>query len=152
MLSEGEAISGNMALCAFVEKSHLFKKVDSEDIAQAYQAGKLYRFKSGDLVLQEGDEGRQLFLMVSGIVKVVAQGVNGQVELARLSRGAIFGEVAFLTGQPRTASVVAVDSAEMIGFGHQALEPILKKFPKVRKTLQIMMAARAEKAIEKTTS
>jgi len=149
---EAEPISGNLGLCAFVEKSHLFKKVDSVDLDLVYKAGWLCRYKAGQTVIAEGDQGVELYLIVQGTVQVVAQGVAGNVELARLSRGAIFGEVGFLTGKPRTASVLALDSVQLIRFSRRDLEAVLKKYPKVRKTLKVMMSARAEKTIEKTTA
>lgn len=151
-LPEAEPITGNLGLCAFVEKSHLFKKVDAGDLDLVYKAGWLCKYKAGQAVVTEGEEGVELYLILQGTVQVVAQGVNGPVELARLSRGAIFGEVGFLTGKPRTASVLAMDSAQLIRFSRLDLELVLKKYPKVRKTLKVMMSARAEKTIEKTTA
>ncbi len=150
--SQGEPISGNLALCAFAAKSHLFKKVAQEDIGLVYKAGRLYKVPAGQLVVREGDPGSQLFLIVKGTVQLVARGPSGTVELDRLSRGAIFGEVCFLTGKPRTASVMTIDAVEIIGFTRRDLDPILKKYPKVRKLIQVMMSARAENAIEKMTS
>lgn len=147
-----EPISGNLGLCAFVEKSHLFKKVDKQDLDLVYKAGWLLKAKPGQAVVTEGEEGIELYLIVQGTVQVVAQGASGIVELARLSRGAIFGEVGFLTGKPRTASVLAMDSVQLIRFSRRDLEDVLNKYPKVRKTLKVMMSARAEKTIEKTTT
>jgi CRP-like cAMP-binding protein len=152
ILPQGESISGNLAICAFVEKSHLFKKVEQADLGMVYGAGLVHRLKSGQRVIQEGEVGDRLFLILSGTVQVVAQSPRGPVELARLSRGAIFGEVGFLTGKPRTANVLALDAVEVISFARPDLDPVLNKYPKLRKVLQVMMSARAEKAIEMTTS
>ncbi len=144
----GEPISGQLALCAFVEKSHLFRKVAQQDLGQVYAAGRLLRFKPGERIIAEGETDDTLFMVVQGTVQVIGDTGGCQVELARLSRGAIFGEVGFLSGRPRTASVVAHDAVELIRFSRADLEPLLQHYPKVRKTLQKMMSARAEKTIE----
>ena len=117
----GEVISGNLAVCAFVQKSHLFKKVDQLDIDLVFQAGRFYRIDRGDLIIREGDQGERFYLIYQGTVKVVTNKDNQQIELSRLSRGAIFGEIAFLTGQPRTASVVSIDAAELIDLSYHLI-------------------------------
>ncbi len=145
---EPKSISGNIALCAFVEKIHLFKKVAPEDMSLVYRAGKYHKYKSKDIIVKEGEKGEDLFLLVSGNVQVISRAAGIPVELGRLSRGAVFGEVGFLTRKPRTAMIVAVDAVEIISFSRTDLELVLQKYPKVRKTLQTMMSARAEKTIE----
>ncbi|MBN2493928.1 MAG: cyclic nucleotide-binding domain-containing protein [Deltaproteobacteria bacterium] len=147
--SAEELISGRLAECAFVEKSHLFKGLQRNDLDHLYRVGRLRRFEAGEFILHEGDEGSELFLIESGKVKVVTQSASGVVELSQLSRGAFFGEVGLLTGKPRTATVMAMNDVLTICFQKDDLEPILLKYPRVRKLMQTMMNARAKAAIEK---
>ena len=146
----GEPISGNLAVCAFVQKSHLFKKVDQMDIDLVFQAGRIYRIDRGDLIIREGDRGERFYLIFQGTMKVFVNNDNQQVELSRLSRGALFGEIAFLTGKPRTASVVSLEAAEIIGFRRNDLRHLMRKYPHIEKLLQTTMKARAAQAIDKT--
>ena len=145
---ETKSISGDIALCAFVEKLHLFKRISQEDMSLVYAAGKYHKYKAGEIIVKEGEPGEDLFLLVSGDVQVVSRAAGVSVELGRLSRGAIFGEVGFLTRKPRTAMILALNSVEIISFSRTDLDLVLQKYPKVRKTLQTMMTARAEKTIE----
>ncbi len=147
-----ESISGHLAECAFVEKSHLFKRVAKEDLVQLYGVGMLKHFEPGEFIVKEGEDGGELFLIEHGTVQVMTQGLKGLVKLAELTRGAFFGEIALLTGNPRTANVKAMDRVTTISFAKQDLESILLRYPKVRKLMQTMMKARAEAAIDKVQS
>lgn len=146
----GECISGNLAVCAFIERSHLFKGLEKEDLTALYQAGKFVTFKAGEAVVREGDAGDEMFVIMTGSVRVITGPKMTPVELAQLKRGAFFGEVSVLTGQPRTATVVAIDDVELIAFGKQALEPILRKYPRVRKLMKVVVEGRVRTAIEKS--
>jgi CRP-like cAMP-binding protein len=148
--NSGECISGNLAVCAFVERSHLFKGLEKEDLKILYQAGKLIKKKAGKAIVREGDPGNEMFLIMTGTVRVITGTPKAPVELAQLKRGAFFGEVAVLTGRPRTATVVATSDVELIVFGRQELEPILRKYPRVRKLMQVVVEGRVRTAIEKS--
>ena len=146
----GECISGNLAVCAFIERSHLFKGLEKEDLTALYEAGKLYKVAAGQAVVREGEAGSEMYMIMTGSVKVITGPEMTPIELAQLKRGAFFGEVSVLTGQPRTATVVAVDDVELIAFGTPALEPILRKYPRVRKLMQVVVEGRVRTAIEKS--
>lgn len=143
-------ISGNPVLCAFVESSHLFKRVAPEDMSLVFAAGRLIRLGAGEIILREGELGHELFFIFKGTVRVMVDWQGNPLELARLCRGAVVGEVAFLTGRPRTASVIATEPVELIVFTRDDLDPLLQKYPKILKLLEATMPARAEQAIEKT--
>jgi CRP-like cAMP-binding protein len=146
----GESISGNLAVCAFIERSHLFKGLEKEDLEKLYAAGRLLGFKAGELVVREGEAGSSMFLIMTGAVRVITGPRKTPVELAQLKRGAFFGEVSLLTGRPRTATVVAMSDVELITFGKQDMEPILRKYPRVRKLMQVVVEGRVRTAIEKS--
>ena len=146
----GECISGNLAVCAFIERSHLFKGLEKDDLTVLYQAGRLIKVEAGKAVVREGDPGTEMFVIMTGTVKVITGLPKAPVELAQLKRGAFFGEVSVLTGRPRTATVVAVDDVELVAFDKQALEPILRKYPRVRKLMQVVVEGRVRTAIEKS--
>jgi CRP-like cAMP-binding protein len=145
----GEPISGNLAVCAFVSSSHLFKKVEENDLALIYESGRLQKFTAGQAIINEGDCGQEFFLLMSGSVKVITTGKQGPVELAQLSRGAYFGEVSLLTGRPRTATVVAIDQVEVISILNSDMDGILRRYPKVRKLMQAVVEGRVKATIEK---
>ena len=75
--------------------------------------------KAGERIVTEGDEGQSYYAMISGKASVRA----GQppVEIASLSSGSGFGEMSLLTGEPRAATVVAVDDCVLLELDREAL-------------------------------
>ncbi len=90
------------------------------------------RFSSPELILREGDPGRSFFVIVEGKVRVFkAQPGGKELTLAHLSEGAFFGEMALLSGAPRTANVAAEVDTEVLEITEQVLSEVVEKFPQV---------------------
>jgi CRP-like cAMP-binding protein len=101
------------------------------------------------LFLRLGDSGDSLFLIDSGRAKVVAHLLGREIELAILGEGDVFGEVAFLTGRPRTAGVVAVGLLRVWQIGRLAVEGVIEKNPSVLSVLEDFYEGRVRDTIKK---
>ena len=87
-------------------------------------------FKKGDLIFQEGDEGRDLYLIVDGEVRVTkAVSGGGKKILAVLDRGGIVGEGSLVSGKPRGASVQALSDVKALKLEHEYFEKLLEVEP-----------------------
>lgn len=86
-------------------------------------------FSPNEIVVKEGGTGDSVYVIRSGNAKVVVHVIGKEIELATLSPGDVFGEVAFLTGRPRTASVMAVGDLEVMEFDKALLQEILEAYP-----------------------
>jgi CRP-like cAMP-binding protein len=92
---------------------------------------------AGGIVVSEGDPGGGIFLIASGSVRILVVGGHGRpLEIRRLDAGDFFGEVAALSGRPRTATVVAVADCELLEIDHQALESLVEARPTARPILE----------------
>lgn len=131
--------------------SHLFKSLDDDGRHELLNTATTVSFASQQIVVREGDPGEALFVIKSGTVEVKTNVSGNEVVLARLNRGACFGEVALLTGRPRTATVVAVDDVTLLCFYRHAIEKLLEDHPKVKKLLQVVLEGRAQDTIDKIT-
>jgi NTE family protein len=69
---------------------------------------------AGEVILRQGDAGDGLFLVVSGRLRVSTAADGAEHVLYDLGRSAIVGEIALLTGQPRTATVRAVRDSDLL--------------------------------------
>lgn len=95
-------------------------------------------FTAGEEIVRQGDAGQELFVLVKGSVAVQ---VDGQ-EVARLGPGGFFGEMSLLTGEPRSATVVAVDDVRAIAVAPDALRPDLEGDSDVVHRLGAVLAER----------
>ena len=120
-----------------------------DEIKQITERLKSQSFLPGQKVVEEGDFGDSIFVIISGEAKVVAHILGNEIELATLSVGDVFGEVAFLTGRPRTASVIADDELRVMEFNRLILEEILEKHPEILKKLEDFYQSHLEDTLSK---
>jgi len=71
-------------------------------------------FKKDDIIIKEGDPGREMYIIKSGSVDVVKSDGDRDIILATLSRGDFFGEMAILENIYRTATVKAKETSRLI--------------------------------------
>ena len=79
----------------------------------------------GDFLFREGDPGDALYVVAEGELSMMAEGPP-RVEMARLGPGAFIGEVALMTDQPRSATVVALDTSELLRIDRVTLSKVLQ--------------------------
>ena len=85
--------------------------------------------QAGEVVVKEGDPGRSMFIVLEGRVAVARQAEGQQsVVLGELGAGEFFGELALLTGAPRTASVVAVEDAVVLEVSNEGTGELLTDY------------------------
>ena len=134
-----------------IESSHLFKSLDEEGRRRVLESGELEAFSAGTVILSEGEPGDSFYLLKTGSVWVSTRRGGQDVRLATLARGALFGEVAVLSGQPRTATVTAAEPVEAVRFDKAKIDEILAHYPKVRRLLEAVVLGRARDTIDKLT-
>jgi CRP-like cAMP-binding protein len=131
--------------------SHLFKSLDEEGQRRLFAGATAVSLDAGQVVVREGDPGEALYLVRKGRVQVFTTQEGEQIPLATLGPSAWFGEVALLSGRPRTATVIAVEPCTLLRFPQRQIDEILDAYPKVRKLLETMAVGRAEHTIGKIT-
>jgi CRP-like cAMP-binding protein len=102
----------------------------------------------GQAVVRQGESGDAFYLVAHGEVAVrvaVEAAGNGKAvekEVAKLGRGAFFGEMSLLTGDPRTATVVAVNDASLLAVDRDAFERVFTANPSMAQGLADVIARR----------
>jgi len=71
-------------------------------------------FNKDDIIIKEGDPGREMYIIKSGSVDVVKSDGDREIILSTLSRGDFFGEMAILENIDRTATVKAKETSRLI--------------------------------------
>lgn len=99
---------------------------------------RLVSFADGELLLLEGETSRALYVVAAGQAKVLKQGQ----EVALLGEGELFGEIAFLTGEPRVASVMALGELAVVEVDERGLRQALQEQPSLAEELAQRVASR----------
>lgn len=115
-----------MEQMAVLKSIDLFKGLDSLELVQVSKLVKHKHFDAGQQVLAEGEPGFSLFAVKSGIFRAYIKGTKARKELATFVAGDSFGELALIDHAPRSASVEAEVSGELLEFDHKAFETLLK--------------------------
>jgi len=131
-------------------KSALFSFLETEQREALHKYFVLAKYNKGEVVIEEGSTGRDLYLIKYGVVQVVTNDPKGnQIVLTKLHAHSFFGEVTFLTGKQRTANVIAATPVELLVFSHKNLMSIIKEYPRIKDILQNFQKKRAFQTIKK---
>src|SRR5262249_49467632 len=96
----------------------------------------LRRLPAGALVIREGEPGDAFFFVADGRLRVFAtDGLGRQTELAELGENAVFGEMALLSAQPRSATVACVTEVDLLEVGRQSLAALADEISAVAEAL-----------------
>ncbi|HEX9243022.1 MAG TPA: cyclic nucleotide-binding domain-containing protein [Anaeromyxobacter sp.] len=134
---------GDLATTAFVESSVLFKVLDPEARRDLLQLAHVADFAPGEVVSSEGED--TFLLLRDGTGAVLANEAAGPTELYRIERGAVYG-VGRVLGQPRHSWLAAIGDVTAIVFPAPIVEAMVERFPRARKLLEAVAAARAREA------
>ncbi|MCK6549179.1 serine/threonine-protein kinase [Myxococcota bacterium] len=105
----------------------------------------------GDVVLREGDASEGFYLIKSGEVEVYSE-KSGYVFLNKLKSGEFFGEIAAVTGLPRSASVRALGTCELLKLSKADFQELVRTSPEVLEILQGHIALREAETARRLTA
>ena len=98
-------------------------------------------FKAGESLFLEGDDTQDVYFLVSGKVAIL----KGRKKIAEISdEGSVFGEMSFLLGEKRTATVKATNDIKTIRIPKEELPTFLGEFPEVVKEFAKYLARRLD--------
>jgi len=124
------------ALVNVLSQSPLFEMLPSKDRARLAPRFKLVTLAEGQAAFQEGEQEGALYLIKEGSVMVEVRIGDELIELARLGKHQFFGEVSFLTGVPRTATVHSLeDGTELLKIEEAELKELLRHHPYMKEVL-----------------
>ncbi|MBF0314001.1 MAG: cyclic nucleotide-binding domain-containing protein [Oligoflexia bacterium] len=87
-------------------------------------------YKAGTQIIAENDESRKMFIIGKGQVRVFKSYLGRKIALAVLGSGEIFGELSFLDGEPRSASVEALTDVALVEINGDMRSKEMENLPK----------------------
>jgi len=132
--------------CSLCEQNPLFDQVSRKSIRRLVSRMHRRSYQEGETVVSMGNAGAGAVLILAGEVSV---SVNG-VELERMHRGELFGEVALVADLPRTAEVTATEDCDLLFFLRSDLQEWLAIMPKqAARLLQNLATLLGQRLMEK---
>jgi len=118
-------------------KFSLFDNLDKNVIQPFLDKSNVIECLAGDQVLKQGNVAHNMFVVLEGVLEVRVKGKA----VARLERGDLLGEVAFLLGIPRSADVYAItDGATILSLSETTVRAHIEEDPKVAAQMMLNIA------------
>ena len=129
---------------ALLQRVPLFAALDDVEMASLAANMSLHQFAAGDAIVEQGEVGASMYLVAEGLLYVyIEQAETGDlIKVSDLIPGQFFGEIALLTGEPRTATVKAETTALVYEISKESIEFLLDKRPEMADQLAQIIAQR----------
>ena len=125
----------------------LFSGVSKKGLRALVAAADEITVREGKDLVREGEHGRELYVVVSGSVRVVRKGRR----VATMGPGDFFGELALVSGAPRTATVTTETETTVMVLDPRRFEVVMDREPQVAKAVMAAMADRL-RAVERSVT
>jgi len=139
------------ALDSHLRSVPIFAPLTKDFVDHLRDRVELLRFNPGQVICRQGEPADSFYLVRIGFVKVSEERPGGELVLAYLARGGYFGEIALLSGSPRTATCTALDHVEAVRISREDFELMLARFPDIRAGLGAIARERLEENRRRVT-
>jgi SulP family sulfate permease len=137
-----------------VNRLPAFEGLTREDCAVVAALLVRRRYRAGEVVVKEGNQDRALFLIAQGTatVKIDVAGPNRSRRLATFSPGTVFGEVALLDKQPRSATVTADEDLVCYELSEDGFHALTSLHPRIAIHLLMNLGAELSRRLRRSTA
>lgn len=125
-----------------LHRVELFAPLDDEELERLADALHPAPFTRGEVLTRQGAEAHWLYLLTAGeaVVRVAKDGI--ETEVARIGAGNFFGEMSLMTGEPRSATVVALTDVECYRLDAASFRDLLARRPQLAEPIAHLLAER----------
>ncbi|HSC86273.1 MAG TPA: mechanosensitive ion channel family protein [Polyangiaceae bacterium] len=150
MLSRSERDGGvRAATQVLLGQNVLFQTLPSELLESLAEGCRRHRFASEEVIVHQGDATSEMYLIERGRVRIEAVEEDGsRCVVADAGRGEFFGEMSLMTGEPRSADVIACEETEVLVLDRAALEPVFARHPELAEHVSGVLAERQHRLAE----
>ncbi len=131
-----------------LKKIPLFSSVGDDELELIADRLTTEVISKGTRIIREGDEGSSFYIIKEGTVKVCAriEGENEEIILTRLKAGDHFGEMALISGEPRSASIYATTDVVLWKLEKDVFDDLILQNPGITLTLTHLLTQRLKSA------
>ncbi len=131
----------------------LLRGLSEAEVKAVVSAGTVVRVQAGGVAVRRGDPSNDMYLVLSGVLEVRATTKAGGAPhvIETLGAGQVFGEMSFLSNQPRTADVAAVADAEILMLTRDLFERLARTAPAAANRLLLNLSVYLVERLQSTT-
>lgn len=119
-----------------LESNKLFSDLSPEDLKKLRAATRELNFAPNEIIFKEGDAGNGIYFVKDGLVQIQAAVGHGDLKvLSKIPPGELFGEMAVLDNQPRSATALAEEPTTVFFLGRKELDDLLDRTPRLASAL-----------------
>ncbi len=137
-------MDGSEQRLASLQGVPLFASCSAEEIAEIASVLETVDVAAGTVVFRERDPGVDMYIIQTGVVRIVSEGPSGQT-IAELGTGDVFGEMALITGFPRSASAIASTDARLWRLEKERFDTLIRSYPSLSVTLSRVLSQRVRR-------
>jgi CRP-like cAMP-binding protein/small-conductance mechanosensitive channel len=143
LTSPTENQSRNANPADILRRTPILRLLSEPDILEVASHLKHLSFAPGEHVITQGDAGDSMFFVVSGTVAISFRSSDGtESRISVIEPGNFFGEASLLTGEPRSASAVAMTAVDCYRLDKSGLQAVMNRDPALAEDMSVVMAHR----------
>jgi len=147
---ENEVAEPEAAHIALLKRIDWMSEFSDEELRYLASRLKLLTYAGGEPIIRQGERGKSFYVIKYGKVQIQARDEDGKLFFTKdMGGGEFFGEFSLLTGEPRTATVVALEECELLRLDKEAFRKVFQDNPKADELITQVIARRQELAQEK---
>jgi CRP-like cAMP-binding protein len=113
--------------------------------------GQLQRVDAGQAIVRRGERGDSMFVIIQGRCEVWAGEGPQRRKLRELGRGDLFGEMALVRHNERSADVIAATAVELLSLDERFLERIQRRYPRIAARVFLNLTRVLSDSLDRTT-
>lgn len=127
-----------------LKSTPIFRLLDETDKEELSGRMKMLRFAPGEYLIRQGELGDSMFFLTQGRASVVLQS-DGKIaeQVAVLGPGDFLGEACLLTGEPRSASAIAISAVECYTLDKLGLQDLMNRRPEIAEDIAVIITHRS---------
>ena len=126
----------------FLQKVSLFASMSPSDLKRVASVATERYHRDGDVIAEQGESGEEMYIIVSGEVRVLVDDGGQDKEIARRTSGDAVGEMSIIAQEPRIATLAAHGDTRLLVIERKQFEGILRERPETGLAVMRVLIAR----------
>jgi len=123
-----------------------FATLDERTLVQLVGASMNLAYSAGSVVFEPDSPAEELYIVLSGEVRILEPGEGGDIEVSRVGPGESFGELSLLLGRKHTREARAVQETELMVIPRESFQEVLDTNQEMAATFQRRLEQRRQTA------